>query len=97
VLALKPFLDVFVFGIFPEPLLDHVVSGHDSSHPGSSGTLREAWSFPVSVGCVVSGIGSRSNQSDRPDDQRDAPLGTATSLPQNGISQIGYIDLTSAL
>jgi hypothetical protein len=28
VFALEPFLDVFVLGIFPEALLDHVVGGH---------------------------------------------------------------------
>jgi hypothetical protein len=28
VFALEPFLDRFVFGSFPEPLLDHVVGGH---------------------------------------------------------------------
>jgi hypothetical protein len=28
VLALEPFFDVFVLGILPEPLLDHVVGGH---------------------------------------------------------------------
>jgi hypothetical protein len=51
VFALQPFLDVFVFGSFPEPLLDHVVGGHDCppTHVWS-GTLRQAWICPVSVG-----------------------------------------------
>jgi hypothetical protein len=28
VFALQPFLDVFVLGSFPKPLLDHFVGGH---------------------------------------------------------------------
>jgi hypothetical protein len=38
VLAFEPFLDLFLVGIFPEPLLDRFVSGHlCPPHPAWSG------------------------------------------------------------
>jgi hypothetical protein len=41
VLAFEPFLDLFLVGIFPEPLLDRFVSGPPlSSPPGLVRTLR---------------------------------------------------------
>ena len=70
VFALEPFLDVFVLGSFPEPLLDHFVSGHVCPSPCLVRTLRSAWICLVSVVCVVGGVGSRRTQSNRGDAQR---------------------------
>jgi hypothetical protein len=70
VLALEPFFDVFVFGLFPEPLLDHVVSGHIVLPPGFGPDSTRSLEQPCVRGCVVGGVGSRKTQSDRPDDQR---------------------------
>jgi hypothetical protein len=69
VFALEPFLDRFVFGSFPEPLLDHFVGGH----VGPPTQVRPArYAKPGSAlfkwgGSVAP---ARKTQLDRPDDQR---------------------------
>ena len=69
-LALQPFLDVFVLGSFPSRCSITSSVATLSSHARFVRHSTPSLDFPCYVGCVVGGVGSRRTQSDRPDDQR---------------------------
>jgi hypothetical protein len=56
VFALEPFLDRFVFGIFPEPPLDHFVGGHDCPPPGFRPAICANSKSALLVGSVGGGV-----------------------------------------